>query len=157
MENKITPFIVKYIINNSYINDNINDKICLLKTTATTSIVNYDGMFEENQVIDFCNKYDFYNLKPIDEIDLINRIYNCKILIVNFGSTFFKNYVYISDKCEKIIVIVNCWRYKYEYDVYLDNTITKKTKNLSNIIKKYKNATVHYLITDKLDFDPITL
>lgn len=152
LEYDMTIFINKYIINNNihYYNHNY----CILKTNDYITKINNNGVLENSIVDNFCNKYDLERIYPDNEIDLINRIYNCKILVLNYGSTFFKNYVYISDNCEKVIVIVSG-------DVYINDY-----KNLSSIkpsiyqgiiYKKYKNATFHYIITDNLDFNPHTL
>jgi hypothetical protein len=86
---------------------------------------------------------------------LINKIYKCKILVLNYGSTFFKNYVYISSSCEKIIVIINGDEYKNDY-LHLSSIIPSKYQGI--IHKKYKNAQFHYIIVNNhLNFDPFTI
>jgi hypothetical protein len=153
LENMMTEFIQKYIIHNkSY--ENENEKCCILKTNINNNITS-NGVLDEEIVTNFCNKYNIYRILPIDEIELINRIHRCKILILNYGSTFFKNYVYISDYCEKIFVVVNGEVYINDYN-HLSSITPSKYQGI--IYKKYKNAQVHYIINNNnLNFDPIPL
>ena len=73
-------------------------------------------------------------------------------MILNYGSTFFKNYVYISDICEKIIVVVNGDGYINDYN-YLSSITSNKYQGI--IYKKYKNAEIKYIIVNNdLPFDP---
>uniref|UniRef100_A0A6C0KWN1 Glycosyltransferase family 61 protein n=1 Tax=viral metagenome TaxID=1070528 RepID=A0A6C0KWN1_9ZZZZ len=152
LENMVDCFIKKYnIINNKNKNKNENEKICIIKSSISEFITN-DGVFDNNIVEQFCNKYNIVRIFPNDEIELINLIHNCKILIINYGSTFFKNYVYISDLCEKIIVIVYGNTYINDYN-YLNSIHTNNFQG--NIYKKYKNATITYLTVDNnLNINP---
>jgi hypothetical protein len=153
LENNMTSFIQKFIINNNIHYNNSN--YCILKTNNSKTNINNNGVFEDSIVSEFCNKYNFDRIKTNDEIDLINRIYSCKILILNYGSTFFKNYVYISDYCEKIIIIINGDVYIKDYN-HLSSIVPSKFQGI--IYKKYKNATFHYIITNNtLEFNPYTL
>ncbi len=155
LENKMTNFINQYILYKLINNNSNHSNYCILKTNKSENKINDDGNFEETIVKSFCDKHNFYRIQPNDEIDLINKIYGCKILILNYGSTFFKNYVYISESCEKIIVIINGKKYINDYN-HLSNITPSKFQGI--IHKKYKNANIHYMITNNsLDFDPFTL
>lgn len=129
-----------------------NHNICIIKSDKSNTNISYNGIFNDAVVEKFCNQYNIYRLFPSNEIELINLIYNCKILILNYGSTFFKNYVYISDICEKIIVVVNGDGYINDYN-YLSSITSNKYQGI--IYKKYKNAYIKYIIVNNdLPFDP---
>jgi len=148
LENMVNEFIKKYIVN-----DKVEEKtkFCILKSNTSLTNISNNGIFDNDVVENFCNKYDITRLLPMNEIELINSIYKCKCLIINYGSTFFKNYVYISDLCEKIIVVVNGEHYKNDY-FNLSSIIPNKYQGI--IYKKYKNAEIIYVVVDnKLDFD----
>jgi hypothetical protein len=152
LENMVTECIEKYsIINNTLYN--IQNNICIIKSNTSNTNISNNGIFDNKIVDEFCNKYNIYRIFPKNEIQLINLIYNCKILILNYGSTFFKNYVYISDICEKIIVIVNGDGYINDYN-YLNSITSNKYQGI--IYKKYKNAEIKYVIVNnnELNFDP---
>jgi len=152
LQDMMTEFIQKYIIQDrSYENENY----CIIKTNMNSNITN-TGLFDENILKNFCDKYNIFKITfPFDEIDLINRIYRCKILIISYGSTFFKNFVYISDYCEKVIVVVSGPIYIKDY-LHLRSITLNKFQGI--IHKKYKNATFHYIVTNNpLNFNPIML
>jgi hypothetical protein len=152
LENMVDCFIEKYkIIGNK---NNINQKICIIKSDISNTNISGNGIFNNNIVEQFCNKYNIRRIFPKDEIELINLIYSCKILILSYGSTFFKNYIYISDSCEKIIVIIKGDCYINDY-----KNLCKPSPSLhqfqGNIYNKYKNAVIKYIFVDNdLKFDP---
>ena len=74
-----------------------------------------------------------------DEISLINFLYRCSLLVISWGTAFFKNYIYVSEKCTQIIVLVIGPNFINQYNDHF------KTNNL---VTKYKNATVSYYISD---------
>jgi hypothetical protein len=157
----VTNFIFKYIINESLyykINDKFlykNNNFCILKSDISSTNITNNGILKNENVNKFCDKYNINRLFPSNEIELINSIYNSKILILNYGSTFFKNYVYISESCEKIIIIVYGPGYTNDYN-HLSNITPSKYQGI--IYKKYKNAEIKYILDDgELDFDPYTI
>ena len=77
----------------------------------------------------------------MNEIDLINILYNSKIFIASWGTSFFKNYIYISDKCEKIIVLIFGNDFITQYNNYI---------NEKKLLCKFKNAAIIYHIVDKI-------
>jgi len=161
LETMVTNFILKYIINESLyykINDKFlykNNNFCILKSEISSTNISNNGILKNENVNKFCDKYNINRLFPSNEIELINSIYNSKILILNYGSTFFKNYVYISESCEKIIIIVYGPGYTNDYN-NLSNITPSKYQGI--IYKKYKNAEIKYILDDgELDFDPYTI
>lgn len=144
----VDTFIKKYLV--SEILD-INENICLLKIENNGSYISSAGLFKLNIVEDFSKKYSFDIINTHNEIELINRIYNCSILVISYGSTFFKNFIYISEKCKKVIVIVK--------DSYIDDykRLCEISVEQAIIVKKYKNADFIYKIIDnddELNFNP---
>lgn len=142
----VDTFIKKYLL--SEILD-IKENICLLKI-ENGSYINPTGLFKLNIVEEFSKKYSFDIINTHNEIELINRIYNCSILLISYGSTFFKNFIYISEKCKKIIVIVKD-SYIGDYNRFCETSVGQGT-----IVKKYKNADFIYKIidNDELNFNP---
>jgi hypothetical protein len=138
----IIPYVPIYKKNN----------VCIMKADdsfncggAVTKIYNKD-------ITDFCDKYNFTSLNNYNEIDKVNIINNCKVLIVSYGSAFYKNFVYISDKCEKIIVIVSG---EYYINHYKNLSASLEDSTYAGfILPKYKNADIKYIIRNDLDFDP---
>jgi hypothetical protein len=120
----------------------------LISNGAFTNIYNKD-------ITNFCDKYNFFILNDYNEVDKINIIYNCKILTISYGSAFFKNFVYISDKCEKIIVVVSGDIYINDYNNLSSSTEYNEYNGV--LLQKYKNADIKYIISDNLDFDPNTI
>ena len=157
------------------------NNICILKTNETQNIkgrsgqtlfgripnnipendvgvcrnITQDGSLDIHIVNDFCMKHNIENCTQMGEIEVIQTIQNCKTLIIHYGSKFFKNFVYISDKCEKIIVIVNGSTYINDYN-HLSSIIPTKYQGI--IMKKYKNADIKYVMANaNMDFDPYTI
>jgi len=149
VDNNVSLFIENNIINNSSINfENNYNKICIMKSSKSQNLTS-DGIFHYDDIINFSNKYNINNIEPTDynEIELIKIIYNCEIFIVSWGTSFFKNYVYISNKCKSISVIV-----------YGDNFIKQYNSHISSnsVITKFKNATINYLIINSLNDDTLS-
>ena len=130
---KIIYFIDKYLID-KYLIDN---KICIIKH-ANSCISSTHGIlsFETAQFI--ANKYNHTLIEPsnYNEIDLINILYNCKSLILSWGTTFMKNFIYISNLCENITVLIIGDAFVNEYN-YL--------KNNNKLISHFKNAKFTYI------------
>jgi len=127
-------FIEKYLLNNIYPK---YKQICLLKTTNTNNITNV-GVINNKHSKYLCDKYNlnFLNTNIIDEIELLNTINNCEIFVTSWGSAFLKNYIYISNNCKKIIVLV------------IDQEFIKQYNNNKNLIKKFKNAIIEYVLCE---------
>jgi len=103
-----------YFISLQY--DNL-DNLCLMKTNNSSNITS-DGVIDNNVVKKFCqdNKLVLLEQSVInDEVLMANIIYRCKIFVVSWGTAFFKNMPYVSDRCEKIIVIVNGGTFHSQY------------------------------------------
>lgn len=139
--NKVSLFIHNNIINS--INKKtilIYPKICIIKSSISSNLTQ-DGVFNNNDIIKFCTKYNLVNIEPTNynEIEIIKIINSCEQFIVSWGTTFFKNFIYISDKCKKIIVLI------------YGNVFINQYNNEQNIITKFKSANIEYKIIDSLD------
>ena len=125
--------IVKYLVNNKY---KMNYKsVCLIKNFENKNSI------KDIDVKNFTNVNKLYNIdvNKIDEIEMINIIYNSEIFVCSWGTSFFKNFFYISEKCKKIIVIIT-GNYKDQF----------VRMGLKNILKNYKNAKIYYCYIDNL-------
>ena len=152
LEKRVTAFIEKYIIIGE---SRKNKNLCILKTNASGTNITNNGVLDNVLVDTFCNTYSIDRMFPSNEIELINSIYKCKTVVLNYGSTFFKNYVYISESCERIIVIINGPVYINDY-LHLSSIIPSKTQGI--IYRKYKNAEIKYVIVNnELNFDPFKI
>ena len=139
---EVLELIEKYIIDPDLNNSiSINNRICIIKSSSSSNIT-YAGIVNDYYINLFSlnNNLLFLNPSKINEISLINMIYNCKIFVSSWGTAFFKNYIYISEKCEEIIVLVIGYEFMHQYE----------SRKLSNtLLSKYKNATIKYIFANE--------
>ena len=148
----LTKFINKYIkpyhADRNYINSILEssnlpknlDRILIMKGSNSIKLTD-DGTFSNESIINFKNNMNLILIEPglINEINLIHIIQSCSMFIVSWGTSFFKNYIYISDKCKEIIVLI--LENSNSYNQYVDTY-----KN--NLVFKYKNAKITYIVTN---------
>lgn len=117
-------------------------KICIIKTNINNNATSC-GSADYNKVKQYClnNNYYFINPEDYTEIEVINIINRCSDLILSWGTTFFKNYVYVSEKCENINVLVVGDAFNAQYIQHL---------NSNSLVYKYKNAILNYEIDNSL-------
>ena len=115
------------------------DRLLIIKGINSVNLTG-DGIFLNKDIEHFKNKMKLTIVEPgiIDEIKLIHIIQSCSIFVVSWGTSFFKNFIYISDKCKKIIVLI--LQNSNFYNQYLDHK-----PHLNNT---YKNAQIEYIVTD---------
>jgi hypothetical protein len=147
-----TKFIDKYIkphhcdtiyINSIFEQYNLPknmDKILIMKGSNSIKLTS-DGTFSNEHIINFKNRMNLVLIEPgfIDEIALIHIIQSCSIFVVSWGTSFFKNYIYISDKCKQIVVLV-----LENSNFYIQYTNSYN----NNLIHTYKNAKITYIVTN---------
>lgn len=112
-----------------------SSKIAVIKTDSTQNNTS-EGVFLMEDINNFVDKFGLHLINPSDhnEIKFANIIHHSNILFLSWGSCFLKNYFYISNKCEKVIVLIpNDYIYQY--------------KNQLNLPKKYKNARFYYIVS----------
>ncbi len=146
---EVTKFIDKYIaidrLNVEYyktLNLPIQlDNICIIKNSSSVALTG-DGSFPLSSVNNLCNKWNLTLIEPghLHEICLIHCVHQCKRLIISWGSTFQKNSCYISENCEKIIVLI------LEDSAFLGQYYSLRDTNA--LIMKYRNATIDYKIVN---------
>lgn len=145
---EISKMIEKYLIKPNF--NIIHKRVAVIKSSLSSNLTN-SGIIDINNINNFCSKNNLIFIEPINynEIDFINILYNCNLFVVSWGTAFFKNYYYISDKCTKIIVLV------------IGNDFIKQyndTINANNLITKFKNANMEYIIIDNSnDIDNIII
>ncbi len=134
--------INKYIIKKNYELPFKNDKFCVIKSSVSVNITPGVGVVNQEKIDDFCSKNNLICLEPskMNEIEFINILNKCKIYVTSWATTFFKNFVYVSDKCEKIIVMVIGKEYIGEYNNHVRGNA---------LPIKYKNASILYCIVNR--------
>ena len=115
------------------------DRLLIIKGVNSVNLTG-DGIFLNKDIEHFKNRMHLTLVEPgiIDEIKLIHIIQSCSIFVVSWGTSFFKNFIYISDKCKKIIVLI--LQNSNFYNQYLDCKPILYTT--------YKNAQIEYIVTD---------
>ena len=123
------------IINQNIINQNIINKNIINKNIIDNNICTHNKIFitnknklDNNIVEKFCIKNNYILIEPnnCNEIEFINIIYSCESFIVTWGTSFLKNYIYISNKCKNIdIYIIENTEYETQY-INAKNTNTYK-------------------------------
>jgi hypothetical protein len=141
--NKVSTFIQDNIINSLTINKKtflIYPKICIIKSSISSNITQF-GVFNNDDIINFCSKYNLVSIEPTNynEIELIQIINSCEYFITSYGTTFLKNFIYISDKCKKIIVLVYG-------DIFI-----KQYEEEQNLLTHFKSATIEYKIINSVE------
>lgn len=114
-------------------------KILLCKTPSTENItgvgihdLDYSLLKRRGQ-----NKnYVYLNPTDYNEIDFLRKIHGCEYLICTWGTCFLKNYVYVSEKCKQIVVIVTKG-YQHQHDNQL---------KIGTLVTKIRNAPIVYEI-----------
>mgnify|MGYP000424242948 CR=1 FL=1 len=153
--NDISKIIDKYIIHDklnieyykSLLIPNNIDNICIIKGSQSKNITEF-GIIQQEIINVFCNKYNLLLIEPTNyhEIIFIHHVNRCKYLVITWGTTFMKNFIYISDECTKILVLVIGNEFIKQYNMYLNNNI---------LITKFKNANLIYkIVSENLDINP---
>lgn len=136
--------ISNLIINNIKNENNVfyPKKIALIKT-IDNSITSVMGAIDVNIAKNYCEKNNYELINPLElgEVMLANYINNCEEILFSWGTTFMKNFIYLSDKCVNAKVLIFGVPFKMEYE----NAISRDI-----IVKKYKNCVFEYLIEPKL-------
>lgn len=118
----------------------INSEMCIIKNSQSHNITSC-GVVQEKIVKIFCKQNNLILLEPgkINEIELINYLYSSSRLILSWGTSFFKNYIYISSRCKKITVFVIGDEFRKQY---------YRVREQGDLIEKYKDAMITYILVD---------
>lgn len=109
--------------------------VCVIKSSISSNCTR-TGIVNQNIIDNFCAINNLVNIEPskMNEIDFANKIHDATNFVTSWGTAFFKNYIYISDKCKNIIVLVIGNIYKRQYK--------------GDVMTKFKNANVKYIVCD---------
>jgi len=136
----LQQYIFDYTLPDKFnINDNVTN-IAIFKHYGSC-ISSSMGAISIDTARNFCNKHNLQLVEPseFNEFQLIKMISNCEKLICSWGTTFMKNFIYISDKCKEVIVYIVGSEFIGEYDHLVNN---------GKIINQFKNAKFTYQIVD---------
>lgn len=136
----LQQYIFDYVLPNEHdIIDNVRD-IAIFKHHGS-SISSSMGAISIDTARNFCNNYNLKLIEPaeLNEIQLIKMISSCEKLICSWGTTFMKNFIYISDMCKEVIVYIVGPEFTGEYNHLVNN---------GKIINQFKNAKFTYQIVD---------
>ena len=124
-------------------NFTFDESIAVIKNNKSVRLTG-DGVYVWEQAQRFCKRNNYKFIEPTESSEQVyyNRIYNCKNLVLTWGTTHFKALLYISDKCENITILVAPGGYTSQYNSFL---------NSKTLLTKYKNATIRYELVANLD------
>jgi hypothetical protein len=134
-----SKFIETNLIKNDF---SINfDRVAIIKSSKSNNLTN-DGLCNVEDIENFSVKNNLNFIEPTNynEVDFINILHNATFIVMSWGTTFFKNYYYASDKCTGIVVLIIHKEFKKHYEDAIKN---------NTLIKKFKNADITYIIPDK--------
>jgi hypothetical protein len=145
IRDKIFKFIEDNVISNICLNKNEKymihcyDRISIFKYTTDHVITSNLGAidFDIAQNISNNNNCKILKLEEYNEIQIIQLFYNAKFIIISWGTTFMKNFIYLSNKCENVIVLIIGPEFIREYHHLVSN---------NKLVYKYKNAIFNYQI-----------
>ena len=81
------------------------------------------------------NGYELIEPSEVGEIEVINYLNNAQKVLFSWGTTFMKNYIYISNKCKKIDVLITGHPFKLEFNIATNRDI---------LPLKFKKARIQY-------------
>lgn len=124
----------KYNLNKKY----LIKKIAILKT-FDNSITSTIGAMQIDSAIKLSNQlgYQLINLSCYNEIQNIQIIKNCEHICFSWGTTFMKNFIYISDFCKTILVFIIGKDFINQFKGFVKRKI---------LVTKFKNAIFTYKI-----------
>jgi hypothetical protein len=135
---EISEFIDKYLIKNNF--DEIYERVSIIKSSISNNLTS-DGIVSQEEINTFSQNNYLVSIEPTNynEVDFINILNNVNFIVFSWGTTFFKNYYYISDKCTNIIVVIIGESYIKQYN---------DTVNNNKLITYFKNAHIEYRILE---------
>lgn len=119
------------------------ENVAILKTDRS-SVSSKLGVVSEEASKKFFEKNNYKIVEPseIGEIETINILYNCINAAFSWGTTFMKNYIYLSDKCEIVDVFIFGAEFVLEYESAIQRGL---------LIEKFRNCKFNYHIEPNLN------
>lgn len=120
-----------------------NDRIAIIKSSTSTNNTT-EGQVPEHLIQSFCQKNQLQFVEPSnrDEMFLIQTVHQSRIVVLSWGTAYMKNFIYISDDCQHIYVLV------------IGSFINQYVGPEKNHISQFRNAkiTYHVVKDDLSDF-----
>ncbi len=119
-----------------------NDRICIIKSTESTNLT-VSGAVHPALIEDFCRRHNLAFFEPapkdryMDEIILIHAINKSRVVVLSWGTAYMKNHIYISNDCQKIVVLVIGDDFIRQY---------QNSEGRACRITRFKNAQIEYHI-----------
>jgi hypothetical protein len=82
--------------------------------------------------------YKLIEPSEVGEIEVINLLKNAKEVLFSWGTTFMKNYIYISNRCKKIDVLITGNPFMLEFDNAVERGILPTSFKKANIGYHYE-------------------
>ena len=119
------------------------DKLAILKHPGS-GVASRMGEVALEVANAFCERHKYTRIEPseVGEINTINTIRNASSIAFSWGTTFMKNFIYISDNCKKIDVFIHGPQFENEYNHCNQRKI---------LPQKYKNAKLVYHLNPDLN------
>jgi hypothetical protein len=145
LENESITMEISNLIQTKFVNSYEKEfnKIAILKK-PNSSVTSNLGTIDSKLVDNFCekNKYKFIEPFLVGEVNTINILSNCDKVVFSWGTTFMKNFIYLSNRCERADVLINGAEFYNEYRNAMDRGI---------LIKKFKNCEFFYHINPDIN------
>lgn len=134
-------YLFKYDIPELYKVNIIYENIAVIKH-KNSQIASHHGSANYISASNLMKKLNYKMIEPMEynEIQFIQLLYNCKHVAFSWGTTFMKNFIYISDKCESMIVYIIGDAFINEYNYLL---------KYNKLIHRYKNCNIEYKIVNE--------
>jgi hypothetical protein len=118
-------------------------KTAILKK-LDSSVSSTMGIVDSNVASSFCERNGYVSTEPseVGEVGLINILHNSEEVVFSWGTTFMKNFIYLSDKCKKVTVLVFGRDFYNEYE---------NAKERGILVTSFKNAKFTYHIEPDLE------
>lgn len=120
------------------------NNLCIFKHLGS-GVKSVSGSISRSGIDEFVNKSGFYFVEPSEysEIEIIHIINSCgEKLLLSWGTPFQKNFIYIGDQIQHVIVPIIGNIFLQEY-----NELCARGK----MVYHFKNAVFHYYIVNELE------
>lgn len=134
-----------------FIQDKVVDKMSEVSHIKTailkkpnSSVSSTMGTINPEIASRFCKRNKYTSIEPSDigEVSLVNVLYNSEEVVFSWGTTFMKNFIYLSDKCTKVSVLVFGKDFYNEYINAIERGI---------LVDSFKNAKFTYYVEPDLE------
>ncbi len=116
--------------------NNFIERLAILKHSGS-GVSSKMGEITLEEADSFCNRLDYKRVEPseVGEVGTIKFLRRARKVVFSWGTTFMKNFIYVSDACQQIDVFIFGPQFANEY---------RQAEIREILPKKYKNATIIY-------------